>query len=94
MDPSRLFTSHTLCKLLLATGRTDEAARVLEPVVAGLPDDLDVRLTLIRLRMKQNRLEEAATLISDLLDKDDLLPRPIHDQLQPLAAQLSKKLSN
>ena len=94
MDPSRLFTSHTLCKLLLATGRTDEAARVLEPVVAGLPDDLDVRLTLIRLRMKQNRLEEAATRISDLLDKDDLLPRPIHDQLQPLAAQLSKKLSN
>lgn len=94
MEPSRLFTSHTLAKLLLASDRTDEAARVFEPVLSGQPDNLEAQLTLIRLRMKQNRLEEAATLISDLLDKDDLLPRPIHDQLQPLAALLSKKLAN
>ena len=93
LDRSRLFTWHTLARLLLATGRLDEAARALEPVLAGRPEDLDVRLTLIRLRIKQMQFEEAATLVSTLLENEDLLPRPIAAQLKPLAAKLSEELS-
>ena len=93
LDATRLFTWHTLAKTLLAAGRTDEAAQALDTVLKGRPDSLDVRLTLIRLRMKQRKLEEAATLVSDLLENEDLLPVPIAQQLHPLADQLSKELS-
>jgi hypothetical protein len=62
-------------------------------VTVQRPEDLDVRLTLIRLRMRQKKLEEAALLISELLEKEDLLPQPIARQLKPLAAQLSAELS-
>jgi uncharacterized protein HemY len=62
-------------------------------VIAGRPDDLSVRLTLIRLRIKQKQFEEAASLVSDLLGNEDLLPQPIALQLKPLAAQLSEELS-
>ncbi len=93
LDPSRLSTWHTLARLLLSTGRVDEASRALDTVVAGKPEDLDVRLTLIRLRIKQKKFEEAAALVSDLLEKEDALPRPIALQLKPLASQLSAELS-
>jgi tetratricopeptide (TPR) repeat protein len=93
LDPSRLFAWHTLAKILIATDRLDEASRALDTVTAGRPDDLDVRLTLIRLRMKQKKLEEAALLVSDLLENEDFLPRPIVRQLKPLAAQLATELS-
>ena len=93
MDRSRLFTWHTLARLLLAAGRLDEAEKALDTVVAGRPEDLDVRLTLIRLRIKQKKFEEAALLISVLLENEDLLPRPIAHQLKPLAEQLSEELS-
>ena len=93
LDATRLFTWHTLAKTLLAAGRTDEASQALDTVLKGLPDNLDVRLTLIRLRMKQNRIADAASLVSDLLENEDMLPRPIAQQLHPLADQLSAELS-
>jgi tetratricopeptide (TPR) repeat protein len=93
MEPKRLFAWHTLAKTLLAESRLEEASRALDTVIASRPNDLEVRLTLIRLRMKQKRLEEAAVLVSDLLENEDLLPGPIALQLKPLAAQLSAELS-
>jgi len=93
MDKSRLFAWHTLAKTLMEDKRLDEASRALEVVTAKLPDDLDVRLTLIRLRMRQKKLEEAAILVSELLENEDLLPLPIARQLQPIATQLSAELS-
>ncbi len=93
MDNKRLFTWHMLARLLIATDRLDEAARTLDPVLAGLPEALDVRLTHIRLLMKQKKLEEAAILVSALIEKEDQLPPPILVQLKPLAAQLSAELS-
>ena len=93
LDNTRLFTWHALARLLLATGRLDEASRALNTVIAGRPEDLDVRLTLIRLRIKQKQFEEAASLVSDLLGNEDLLPKTIAAQLKPLAAQLTEELS-
>ena len=93
LDKTRLFAWHTLAKTLLAENRTDEAWLALETVVKGMPDNLDVRLTLIRLRMKQKKFEEAASLASDLLDNKEALPPPIAQQLRPLVQQLSAELS-
>ncbi len=93
LDKTRLFTWHALARLLLATDRISEAADALAPVLAGRPEDLDSRLTLIRLRMKQKKLEEAAVLVSELLENEDLLPRPVAMKLRPLAAQLTEELS-
>ena len=93
MDNTRLFTWHMLARVLLATGRLDEASRALDLVLAGLPEELEVRLTHIRLLLKQGKLEEAALLVSDLLEDEDLLPQAILAQLKPIAAQLSKDLS-
>ena len=93
LDATRLFTWHTLAKTLLAAGRTDEASHALDTVLKGLPDNLDVRLTLIRLRMKQKKYDEAASLVSDLLENEKTLPISIAQQLHPLAQQLSAELS-
>ena len=93
LDATRLLTWLTLAKTLLAEDRTDEASQALDTVLKGAPDNFDVRLTLIRLRMKQKKNEEAATLISDLLENEDLLPVPVARQLHSLAEQLSAELS-
>jgi predicted Zn-dependent protease len=93
LDRTRLFTWHALARLLLASDRLDEASHALDTVIAGKPHDLDARLTLIRLRIKQKKYEEAASLVSDLLENEDKLPLPIARQLNPLAAQLSEELS-
>lgn len=93
LDATRLFTWHTLAKILIEGGRTDEASTALGPVLKEQPDNLDVRLTLIRLRIKQKKFDEAATLVSDLLGNEDLLPLPIRRQLHPLAEQLSSELT-
>ncbi|MEI7899402.1 MAG: tetratricopeptide repeat protein [bacterium] len=93
LDRLRLSTWHTLAQLLLATDRLDEASRALDLVIAGLPENLDVRLTLIRLQIKQKKFEDAAALVSDLLENKNRLPRSIALQLKPLAAQLSAELS-
>ena len=93
MDGTRLFTRHMLARCLLATDRLDEASRMLDTVLAGLPEDLEVRLTRIRLLMRQQKLEEAAMLVSALRENEDQLPYPILIQLKPLTAQLSEALS-
>ena len=93
LDDKRLFTWHTLSRLLLATGRIDAAAEALAPVLAGQPESLEVRLTLIRLRIAQKRYEESALIVSAMLENEDLLPPHIAAQLKPLAAQLSEELS-
>ncbi len=93
MDKTRLFTWHTLARLLLATDRLDEASKALDVVLAGQPNDLEVRLTLIRLLIKQAKLQDAATHVSDMLENEDLLPPDILSQLKPLAVQLSAALS-
>lgn len=93
LDPKRVSAWHTLAETLLAEGRTQEASEALDTVLKQWPDNLTVQLTLIRLRMQQKKLDEAATLISDLLGKKDRLPPFITQQLQRLAAQLSSELS-
>lgn len=93
LDARRLFTWHALARLLLETGRLDEASRALDTVAEGLPDDLDVRLTVIRLLMRQKKLDHAATLVSDLLEDEDLLPPGIRSRLKSLADELSAELS-
>lgn len=93
LDKTRLFAWHTLAKTLLEEDRLDEASRALDVVTAKRPHDLNVRLTLIRLRMKQKKLEEAALLVTELLENEDLLPQPIARQLRPLATQLSTDLA-
>jgi len=93
LDKTRLFTLHALARLFLDTDRLSEASDALAPVLDGRPEDLDARITLIRLRMQQKKLEEAAVLISDLLENEDLLPYPIVSKLRPLAAQLKEELS-
>ena len=93
MEASRLFARHVLAQVLIATGRFDEASRTLDTVLASRPNDLEVRLTLIRLRMKQKKLEDAALLVSELLENEESLPPPIAQQLKPLAAQLSAELA-
>ena len=93
LDAQRLFTRHALARLLIATGRLDEASRALETVLADQPDDLDVRLTWISLLMRQKKLDHAAMLVSDLLDDEELLPSHIRSRLKPLAAELSAELS-
>ncbi len=93
LDASLTRAQHTLAKILLATERTDEAASALAPVLTALPEDLNVRITLIRLRIAQQRIEEAALLASQLLENDDLLPPAIARQLKPLADELTERLS-
>jgi len=93
IDPSRPFTRHILAQVLLAEGRPEEALQQLEPVMHSCPDDLDVRLTFIRIRMRQKKYAEIAAMVSDLLEKEDQLPLSIASQLHPLAEQLRAELS-
>ncbi|HRR33194.1 MAG TPA: tetratricopeptide repeat protein [Kiritimatiellia bacterium] len=93
LDKQRLFTWHTLARLFIATGRLDKASHALETVMAGMPDDLEVRLTWINLLIRKRQLDQAVVLVSDLLDDEDLLPPHIRRRLTPLAAELSAELS-
>ena len=93
LDRSRLFAWHTLARLLLATDRLDEAEQALAPVIASRPEDPDVRLTLIRLNIKQKKLDAAIELVSGLLDKKALLPARIAQHLGPLVQHLSAAMS-
>ena len=93
LDGTRPFSWHMLAKVLLAGDHLPEAAQALEKAQKGLPDNADVRLTLIRLRIKQKKNEEAATIISDMLDKEEQYPTGIQEQLHALANQVSAELS-
>lgn len=93
IDPSRSFAHHMLARVLLAQGRPEDALRELEPVLESRPNDLDARLTFIRIRMAEKKYAEIAATVSDLLEKEDLLPPAIAQQLRPLAEKLSAELS-
>jgi hypothetical protein len=43
--------------------------------------------------MRQRKLDQAAMLVSDLLDDEDLLPYHIRRRLKPLVAELSAEFS-
>ncbi|HOE60156.1 MAG TPA: tetratricopeptide repeat protein [Kiritimatiellia bacterium] len=92
--PQRLDAWHALARLLLATGRADEASRALDAVLQAKPDDFSARLTLIRIRMAQRNLREAAEQISGLLEQEAHLPRHILRELKPLSQQLLRDLAN
>ena len=92
LDTSRLFTWHTLARLLLATDRLDEAERALAPVITGLPNDPEVRLTLLRLYIKQKEINAAIELFAGLLEEKDCLQERVARQLESLATQLSNAL--
>ncbi len=93
MDNTRRFTIHALAELFLETGRLDDAEKHLTQLSNVMPEDLGVRLTFIRLLIEQKKLHKAATMVSEMLDNEDYLPRETVNQLRPLAARLSQELS-
>jgi predicted Zn-dependent protease len=92
-DEKNRFARLTLIKLLLVKEKGDEAFLLIQPLIKERPDDLDLRMMYIRIRMKQGKLEEAAQTVSDLLDKEYKLPAAIQLQLKELARQLSDALT-
>jgi len=93
LETGRIDSLHVRTRILLALDKTEQAADSFRAVLAARPDDLDVRLTMIRLLIKQGRLEEAAMTVSNMLEREDYLPRPIVQQLMSLAKQLSQELT-
>ncbi len=93
LDSSRLFTNHTLAKLLIEIGHIDEAEKTLTPLIDCRPEDLDIRLTTIRLLIEQKKFNKAAMLVSEMLDNEDYLPREVVHELRPLAVRLAHELS-
>lgn len=93
-EPQRLAAWHALARLLLDTGRADEASRALDTVLRAKPADYAARLTLIRIRMAQRNHREAAEAISALLENEARLPRHILRELNPLRQQLLRDLAN
>jgi tetratricopeptide (TPR) repeat protein len=59
-----------LARLLLETGRIDEATRLLEEIRAALDDDLVTRLVLAQVAHTQGRTAIAHDLYQDVLDRD------------------------
>ncbi|MDA3925578.1 MAG: DUF2723 domain-containing protein [Kiritimatiellae bacterium] len=93
INSDRTKSLHIKTHILLTLGKIDEAADCFSAVIKELPEDLDVRLTKIQLQIKQGRLEEAAMSVSNMLEREDYLPRPIVAQLMRLAGQLSQELT-
>jgi predicted Zn-dependent protease len=92
-DETSTFARLTLIKLLIAKEKGDEAYLLIQPLIKARPEDLNLRLMDIRIRMKQGKFEESAQIVSDLLDKEYKLPTHIKDQLKELAKQLSDSLT-
>lgn len=92
-DETSTFARLTLIKLLIAKEKGDEAYLLIQPLIKARPDDLNLRLMYIRIRMKQGKFEESAQIVSDLLDKEYKLPTHIKGQLKELAKQLSDALT-
>ncbi|MFA7171873.1 MAG: hypothetical protein WC340_00420 [Kiritimatiellia bacterium] len=93
LEPASLETLHIKTHILLALNKVDQAAEAFSTVYAAKLNDNDVKLTMIRLLIKQDRLEEAAMAASNMLEQEDYLPRPIVKQLMSLAKQLSQELT-
>jgi predicted Zn-dependent protease len=92
-DETSTFARLTLIKLLTAKGMGDEAYLLIQPLIKARPEDLNLRLMYILIRMKQGKFEESAQIVNDLLDKEYKLPTHIKDQLKELAKQLSDALT-
>ncbi len=93
LEPARIESLHVRTRILLALDKTEQAAECFSAVLSARPEDLDVKMTMIRLHIKQGRLEEAAMTVSHMLEREDYLPRPIVTQLMSLAKQLSQELT-
>lgn len=94
LEPTSLEVLHVKTHILLALDKIDQASEIFSAIYAAKMDDNDVRLTMIRLLIKQGRLQEAAMTVSAMLEREDYLPRPIVRQLMSLAGQLSKELTH
>ena len=92
-EETNTFARQTLIKLLVTKGASDEAYQLIKPLLKARPDDFDLRLTYVRIRMQQGKLEEASQLVSDLLDKEYKLHPPAQARLRLLAKQLSEAIS-
>jgi predicted Zn-dependent protease len=92
-DETSTFARLTLIKLLIAKEMGDEAYLLIQPLIKARPEDLNLRLMYIRIRMKQGKFEESAQSVSDLLEKEYRLPVHIKSQLKELAKQLSDALT-
>lgn len=93
LEPTRIKSLHVKTKIELALNKTDEAARSFKQVLLSNPEDLEVKLTMIRLQMQQGKIEEAAMHVSNMLEREDYLPRNIVKQLKTLARQISHEFS-
>lgn len=93
LEPASIETLHIQTQILLALDKVEQAAESFSAVFAAKMDDSNVRLTMIRLLIKQGRLEEAAMTVSNMLEREDYLSRPIVKQLMTLAGQLSQELT-
>lgn len=93
LDDTRLFTRHTLARLLIATERHKEASAMLDTVLLERPTDFDIRLTLVELYMKQRKLEDAVRLISDLSENEHRLPQPTRKRFKQIVQELTNHLS-
>lgn len=91
INPNSIKTLHVKTKIELTLNKTEEAAKSFSRVLKNKPDDINVRLTLIRLMIQQGKLEDAAMHVSNMLEREDYLPRPVAQQLRSLARQLSKE---
>jgi len=92
-EENNTFARQTLIKLLVIKGSGDEAFLLIQPLLKERPADLDLRLTYIRIRMQQGKIEEASQLVSDLLDKEYKLPPHTQAQLKLLAKQLTDTIT-
>ncbi len=91
IDPDNLKTLHVKTKIELTLNKTREAAASFSKVLKNRPDDPFVRLTMINLKIQQGELEDAAMHVSNMLEREDYLARPVAQQLRSLARLLSKE---
>lgn len=94
LAPDDLALLHLKTEIELALNKTAAASESFRTVIAGKPDDLKVRLTQIRLLIQKRQLEEAAMHVSNMLEREDYLPRPVVQQLKLLAQQISREFQN
>ena len=91
INPENIKTLHVKTKIELTLNKTQEAAQSFSKVLKSQPDDVNVRLTMIHLMIQQGELEDAAMHVSNMLEREDYLPRPVARRLRSLARLLSKE---
>ncbi|MFO7937433.1 MAG: DUF2723 domain-containing protein [Kiritimatiellia bacterium] len=94
LDPDNIQTLHVKTKIALTLNKTGEAEKAFRKVYESKPDDPSIRLTMIRLLIQQGKLEDAAMRVSNMLEKEDYLPRPVVREVKKLARILSQEFQN